>query len=40
MYHHDEMTHRTSFDSENIHVIATTEQKIVKLKSLIKDVYP
>ena len=31
-YHHNEMTHLTSFDTENI--IATTEQKIVKLKSL------
>ena len=33
-YHHNEnfMTHLTSFDTENI--IATTEQKIVKLKLL------
>ena len=31
-YHQKEMTHLTSFDTEN--VIATTEQIIVKLKSL------
>ena len=31
-YHHNEMTHLTSFDMENI--IATTDQKIVKLNTL------